>query len=292
MNPIPNTLRTQLGAMNEDSGGVIWIASYPKSGNTWLRFLACNLIFGPRESASELNHLAPDLHELKVPLPVPSTLVMMKTHLAFSPLHPLASATRAAIYVVRDPADVLLSNFHYSHIEALPKAKADPSDASEEEASFRAYVDAFIANGGDPRWFGFGMGNWEQNVASWIGRPHPFPVLSLRFEDMLKNPEKGAASICALLGLNRSREEIAQAVAGATFEKMRQIEEADIREEREGIFFSPQIRDPLAAGWRFMRSGRSGEGHQRLSAEQRERLAAVTGPLARKFGYGPFPVPA
>src|SRR5882757_11182682 len=44
---------------------VVWIASYPKSGNTWLRFLICNLAFGPVESAAQLNQLAPDLHELR-----------------------------------------------------------------------------------------------------------------------------------------------------------------------------------------------------------------------------------
>src|SRR5579884_3895517 len=93
---------------------VIWLASYPKSGNTWLRFLVCNLVFGLQDSAETLNRLAPDLHELTELPQLPEATVFMKTHFPFSQLMPLADHTAAALYIVRHPADVMLSNFHYA----------------------------------------------------------------------------------------------------------------------------------------------------------------------------------
>jgi hypothetical protein len=62
------------------SKSVVWIASYPKSGNTWLRFLACNLVFGPVDSAARLAQLAPDVHELNGACEIHSPRVLMKTH--------------------------------------------------------------------------------------------------------------------------------------------------------------------------------------------------------------------
>src|ERR1700730_13655397 len=113
----------------------VWIASYPKSGNTWVRFMACNLLYGPQDSAAALNTLAPDIHEMEATVgPAPASL--LKTHFGFSPLLPHVDQTAAAIYVVRDPADVLASNFFYSQ-------RSGPQfDASPE--GFDRYVDAFI----------------------------------------------------------------------------------------------------------------------------------------------------
>src|SRR5271166_938951 len=92
---------------------IIWIASYPKSGNTWVRFLACNLLFGRQVSAAALNALVPDLHEMQAATD-PAPRGLLKTHFAYSPDLPCARYTAAAIYVVRNPADVLASNFFYS----------------------------------------------------------------------------------------------------------------------------------------------------------------------------------
>src|ERR1700691_3950002 len=91
----------------------VWIASYPKSGNTWVRFLVSHLLFGPLDSAATLNRLVPDIHELGAAVEAPSTPVLMKTHFPYSPALPLAMQTAGAIYVVRDPADVMLSNYYY-----------------------------------------------------------------------------------------------------------------------------------------------------------------------------------
>src|SRR3954468_15898594 len=93
---------------------ITWLASYPKSGNTWLRFMAANLLFGAQTSAEALNRLVPDLHEMSSIPAAPENPVLIKTHFACSQQLPLFGVTHGPIYIVRHPADVMVSNFHYA----------------------------------------------------------------------------------------------------------------------------------------------------------------------------------
>jgi len=254
---------------------VVWIVSYPKSGNTWVRFLVCNLAFGLQDSAESLNRLAPDLHELpRVPDP-PAAPVFIKTHFPYSAELPLAAHTAAALYVVRDPADVMLSNYHYSR-------RSGPESANN---SLQQYVDQFLASRGDPRWIRSRMGAWDEHVVSWLGTKYPFPVLPLRYEDLLADTPGGARRICSFLGLERTDDEIEKAVANSSFSRMRQIEEADIRNRTVGIFYKPYLQSSIDAGLRFMRSGKAGEAALVLTPEQRQRATTTFGTIRRELGY-------
>lgn len=258
---------------------IIWIASYPKSGNTWLRFMACNLVFGRQDSASALARLAPDVHELAGPFAIPTQTQLLKTHFPCSErLQPLMACTAGAIHVVRHPADVMVSNFHYAR-------RRSGAGSQQQPGEFAAYVDRFIEHRGDPHWSTLGMGSWEQSVRSWRRPDLPFPVLQLRYEDMLAAPVEGARRLSGFLGIVASDERLRQAVADSSFERMREIEEADIRERREGIFYKPYLEQPIHAGLRFMRGGRSGESAEVLSAAQRQQFAQALGPAMREAGY-------
>jgi Sulfotransferase domain len=256
---------------------VVWIASYPKSGNTWLRFLICNLAFGAVESAADLNQLAPDLHELREEPNFAGQRILLKTHFPCSRRLPFVERSAAAIYVVRDPADVMLSNYHYS------MRSAGPSNTTA--ADLAAYLDRFLLARGDPRWVQLGMGSWEDNVRSWLKPAQEFPILRLRYEDMLRNTAQAASVLCQFLSLPRTAEQIAAAVAASSFTRLREIEEADIRARRVGIFYKPYLAQPIELGLRFMRAGRVGESAAALSDDQRERFDRVFGDWRRTLGY-------
>jgi hypothetical protein len=255
---------------------IVWIASYPKSGNTWVRFMACNLLYGPQDSAAALNTLAPDIHEMAATVgSAPASL--LKTHFGFSPLLPHVDQTAAAIYVVRDPADVLASNFFYSQ-------RSGPQfDASPE--GFDRYVDAFIEHRGDPRWIERGMGSWEDNVRSWLTSPLPFPVLKIRYEDLAADPDTACEALAGILRPDSSDADIRQAVQSSSFQRMREVERADIRNKRVGIFYKPYLQQSIDAGSRFMRRGVVGDGPGRLNPDQRARLRSAFGPLLHELGY-------
>jgi len=256
---------------------VLWIASYPKSGNTWVRFLASNLLTGSVDSAATLNRLIPDLHELRGVIEPPRRRLLMKTHFLYSPALPLAAHTAGAIYVVRDPADVLLSNFYY--------AERSGSAESKQSLSFERYFEDFLAAGGDPRWLKLGMGSWQENVRSWVGAIQEFPVLLIRYEDLLSDGLNAATAVCRFLGLTRTPAQIAAAVDASSFDRMKEIEEIDIRARRIGIFYKPYLEDSIASGRRFMRRGTAAEAAQTFTEEQRLRFDAVYGHARREMGY-------
>jgi hypothetical protein len=268
--------------MNTITKTVVWIASYPKSGNTWARFLACNLRHGSQDSAAALNGLAPDIHELMaaangaLPANGAPPAELLKTHFAFSAGLPYLGQTRAAIYVVRDPGDVLASNFFYS--------RRSTASADVSRAAFDAYVEQFIEHRGDPRWLEQGMGSWEDNVRSWRSATE-FPVLCLRYEDMIADPLSAGRAIASLLRPQATDSEVRDAVRNSSFERMREIERADIRAQRIGIFYKPYLRGSIEGGNRFMRRGIVGDGDARLSADQRSRLRRVFDPLLHELDY-------
>lgn len=264
---------------------VIWLASYPKSGNTWVRFLVCNLAFGLQQSAASLGQLAPDIHELGKELQPPAVPMLLKTHFPFSAAVPLAAYTAGAIYVVRHPADVMFSNYHYQ--------RRSGRVVSGGGSNFQQYVEVFLARRGDPHWLGMGMGRWDEHLSSWLAPGLPFPILLLRYEDLLTDGAQAARRICSFLGLQRTAEEIAAAVAGSSFESMRAIEEMDIHNRSVGVFYKPYLQGSINAGLRFMRSGQSGEGEAQLSPESRRAIQTVFGPIMNAVGYpdGPVAVP-
>jgi hypothetical protein len=255
---------------------IVWLASYPKSGNTWVRFMACNLLYGRQESASGVSALIPDIHELGPQAGNFSRPGLMKTHYVHSPSLPLEERTAGVIYVLRRPEDVLVSNFHYAQRSSVLDGSRD---------SFDRYVDAFIANRGDPRWRGLGMGSWEENVTSWLQLQARLPVVIIRYEDLSRDAEGVCRSLAQLLRPNSTAEEIRAAADNSSFQRMREIEDSDIRHRRVGIFYKPYLQDSIETGLRFMRQGSVGDGTARLSADQRARLTAVFAPLLAKLGY-------
>jgi hypothetical protein len=259
-----------------DARNIVWIASYPKSGNTWVRFMACNLLFGPQSSAAALNVMAPDIYEWGGHRLVDHS-GLVKTHFCYSAALPLVERTAAAIYVIRHPADVLLSNFHYS--QRATKA------AMSSRAAFDRYVEEFLQHRGDPYWVGRGMGSWEDNVRSWLNAGSAVRVLPIRYEELQQDPRRVGGVLAKVFGLRRTSQQIEEAVSNSSFEKMRAVEDADIRERRIGIFYKPYLDGSIEAGRRFMRSGVAGEARRWLTPTQQAQIAEVFGPTMRQLGY-------
>jgi len=128
--------------------GVRWLASYPKSGNTWVRFLIANLV-RPNETIdfSNVNGVIPgpevtrnrDL--MRIPRPR-----IIKSHQYFDPRY------KQVIYIVRDPRDVVVSQYHF---QRKRKIVADGFPLSD-------FVSRFLA--GETCFYG----SWGEHVSSWL----------------------------------------------------------------------------------------------------------------------------
>lgn len=90
---------------------IVWIASYPKSGNTWLRFLIAHLAHGELERSGDLQARVPDAHKVRDwSASKVSGAEFIKTH--WLPRHlPKQFTTAGLVYIARNPFDVIASNF-------------------------------------------------------------------------------------------------------------------------------------------------------------------------------------
>jgi hypothetical protein len=237
-----------------------FLVSYPKSGNTWARFLIANLM-RPNEKIdfSNVNRMIPgpevtrnrDL--MRTPRPR-----IIKSHQYFDPRYP------RVIYIVRDPRDVVVSQYHFQRKRHVV---ADQYPLSE-------YVGRFVA--GQTSYYG----SWGEHVASWLATRHGRPgFLLLRYEDMVEDPVRELSKVASFLGLSTAPEMIGQAVERSSADRMRTLEKAQAqlftstKNTRQDI---PFVRAAKAGGWRSA-----------LPEQYALQLEDEWGHLIRWLGYEP-----
>jgi hypothetical protein len=213
----------------------ILLASYPKSGNTWTRFLIANLVFPDQEvSFGNLHQLVLDLDfSVKRDFDRAPRPRIVKTHGSFDPRY------RRVIYVVRDPRDVALSQHHY-----LRKLRR-----IDDAFPMKDFLERFLA--GELKLF---PGSWGENVGSWLATRARHPgFLLLRYEDLLSDTARELARVAAFAGLPATPERIAQAVERSSADKMRESAKKQgqrsmpIKGSRQDI---PFVASAKSGGWR------------------------------------------
>ena len=212
----------------------VFLVSYPKSGNTWSRFLVGNLMH-PDQAVdfSNIHKLVPDPFgsPKKVFNNIPRPRVI-KSHECFDPRYP------RVIYIVRDPRDVAVSQYHFHR-----KCKL-----IEDSCPMEQYVPRFLA-GEVCR-----HGSWGENVASWLAtRRNDRRFLLLRYEDMVSNTRTELGKIAAFLGIVSTPELISQAVARSSADRMRKLEKAQSHLStltKDGRQDLPFVRAARSGGWK------------------------------------------
>jgi hypothetical protein len=234
-----------------------FIVSYPKSGNTWVRFTLASILRPDRQiDFTSVHDVVPDIYRTSRSglnrLPGPR---LIKSHEYFDPRYP------KVIYLVRDPRDVVLSYFHYE------KRK----QTIGQEADLEAYVDRFLAGELDQ------FGSWREHVGSWLGARLGDPrLLLVRYEDLTREPVREFARMVDFVGLPATSAGVEAAVQRNSFAEMRRIE---MSQARQGTIDKRRLERP------FLRSGRPGAWLDELPAEQGATIAAVCEPVMTSLGY-------
>jgi aryl sulfotransferase len=273
--------------------GIWWLASYPKSGNTWLRAFLAALLSGRSadinampsvsllannravfdnalgiESADltveQETNLRPRVYEMLAveaqrPLYCKTHDVYRRTP-AGEPLFP-AAATLGAVYIVRDPRAVAVSYANH-RAEAVEQTIARMEDPESARSATVGRLPRHLL----PR-----IGPWRDHVESWLSAP--FPVHLLRYEDMHSDPHSAFAGVAAFLGLTFDRERIAAAIEATAFSRLQ-------AQERAAGFVEKPIRATA-----FFREGRVDGWRQALTAEQAARIVTVHGAVMKRFNY-------
>jgi len=224
---------------------ILWVASYPKSGNTWIRFLLANMRFGPITQSDEIEAKIPGIHS-------PTFVIKsqfqgwsyLKTHWRYGPEMPMYEKSEAAIYIVRHPLDVLVSHLNYFGVLGDPEME---QRVSEE----------FIEFGGLKAWSERGMGTWFENVESWKSSTDKCSLLFLKYEDVIHDPLSTARSISKFAELDNESSEISDAVQRSSFPSLKAMELAEIKNQQQG-FFLKEFEGKRNKDFKFMHSGTPG----------------------------------
>jgi hypothetical protein len=235
-----------------------FLVSYPKSGNTWVRFLLANLIH-PNETIgfANINRLLPAPGVLSKrflkSLPRPRIL---KSH------EPFDARFRKVIYLVRDPRDVAVSEYHFDL-----KKRYIAADMTLEQ-----FIKPFLA--GETSSYG----SWGEHVASWVGARYGNPKFLLaRYEDLLADPISETAKIAEFLGIQADAERIKSAVERSSADRMRKLEKVDA-DKWTG---TKNTRQEIP----FVRAAKSGGWKESLPPHSVEEIEVAWSPLMNFLGY-------
>jgi hypothetical protein len=273
-------------------GKLVWLASYPKSGSTWLRAFLHNYIrepaspydinslmdlsigesgaslyrpYDPRPasqySIADVQRMRPLVHRDLMGLH--PDLVFVKTHNASLAVHgvPLVTpeVTAGAIYVVRDPRDVAISFAQHA------------GRTIDEMIAFMANPDA--AGGGTDHTVYERFSSWSVHVHYWTRNPNP-RLLVLRYEDMLARPAEVFGDVIRFLGQEPPPARLGRAIDFSSFAELSAQERAAGFAERPSVAVAP-----------FFRAGRAGQWREVLSGAQSTRIEQAHGPMMQLFKY-------
>lgn len=249
---------------------VVWIASYPRSGNTWLRFLLYTYFHGEIKDSGDVNAKIPPIHRPHLVDPNFPGRLLVKTHYAMVPQHPYLPQTTGFIYIYRHPRDVLLSNYNYVQLGG-------------NEIPFDVYARAFCNAGGDPLWLKAGYKNWFEHIRSWT-EPAKFPNVTLRYEDLKADTVGWLGRIVAFLGEPADAERVRRAVELCDFEKLKKLEQQE-KDRGSASSLFPSTKQGLSKGRMFMNKGESGRRLDDLAPGMDALFNAKFAPLMSAYGY-------
>ena len=278
------------------TANTVWLASYPKSGNTWMRALLRTLMRQEEtDDPLDINHLgggpiAASRHHVERYLGFPASDLAPRevdrlrpacdaaldadlTEVRFRKIHdavrnhvgmPLVDGrgARAAVYVIRDPRDVAVSFAHFMG-RPMEWAVATLGNPRGALGTDRCTIGTQLRQP---------LGSWSDHVTGWT-RHEELPVVVVRYEDLLVDAGAQLARAAAVAGVPAQPDRVAAAVEEARFEKLQQKENEVGFGER-----------PLKMT-RFFRRGQAGAWRDELSGDLAAQVERDHGEVMQRFGY-------
>lgn len=274
-----------------DERKIWWIASYPKSGNTWVRmFLNAylsgfpvdlntgfqyalgdnNFGFYQTVACRPANNLTATEQVFYRPAVLMTAIslsaakhVCLKTHHAKVqvdgiPLIP-PKISAGGVYIIRDPRDIVIS--FADHLGEKIDTVIDYMNTLEFINEHRETKLAHI------------LTTWSLHIKTWTEKNKDVNVKVIKYEDMLMNPEFEFKKILGSLGFtNINRNKFNFALQETKFNKLQKLEkETGFKEKGQGK--------------KFFRVGKAGQWKTILTKQQVEKIEEHHGETMEKFDY-------
>jgi aryl sulfotransferase len=274
---------------------LILIASYPKSGNTWVRLVLQGIIDASRagnvnavdggfygvQRRQLFDELAPanaaDLTPAEIDDFLPSVNTVLTRMLeapAILKTHELVRRNRAGawiydpeqiqavLHIVRHPFDVAVSFAHHMGWTAEQAVGHMGSPFRFSSQDYRLSLP-----------FPEPVGTWSDNVLGWTNLGQPYRCLTVRYEDLLLDSMQSFHRISVFAGFEVTEFELQRAVDAASFDKLQAQEAAKGFRERPTT--SPQ----------FFRAGKTLSWEGALSEDLQRRISNRHAEAMHRFGY-------
>lgn len=265
---------------------IYWLASYPKSGNTWVRAFLSAYHNDGAVDINRLTHTCGDLqtywYQMCTGKPIKDLQVadylmlrcaamfnlseslmgdplVVKTHnvdamidrCILQPSH----VTAGALYIVRDPRDLVISwaaHLGFTIDETIAKLNDERFVIHNQEIPHI-------------------LSTWTHHTRSWWDEDK-FPVLAIRYEDMLDEPEKNFRAILEFQNIDVDEPRMVRAIEAAGFNRLR-------KQEQENGFTERRNQD------QFFARGTHGHWRKVLTDAQAERIERDHGEMMTRIGY-------
>jgi hypothetical protein len=243
-----------------------FLASYPRSGSTWLRFMLYEILCGENAGFRKIEDRLPEIHTHRGIQPIlPAGGRLIKTHERYR------SDYKKAVLLVRDVRDVFVSVYRGCIANGLAPlvSKGD--------------VDSFLMSFLEGR--SLTMGSWQQHTQSFLQSPLAAnnSLLVMRYEELRKNPEQKIGEILQFLGINPDFQVIRRAIENNSLQRMRAKEDnAKQAGERSivlGGYTGPEEER------RFVGKGSVGGWRTKLTDAQLKLIEQYAGDAMTAVGY-------
>ncbi len=268
----------------------IWIASYPKSGNTWMRLFLATLqgegadvdldrmdgtasiavsraelqrdldICLADMSREEISDLRPLAYRGRAKAATRPIFLKVHDHYALTAsgdaMFP-PDVTAGCLHIVRDPRDVCISLAAHNGVSI---------DRAIKQMGRPSYITGKKRNQTPEN-----RGTWSVHAESWLAAP--IRRLTLRYEDLLADPIARFTDVARFCGLSDALLDIAKAVELTDFQRLA------AKEAEQGFSERPEHME------RFFRSGAAGQWRETLSSEQIARIESDHKHAMLKLGY-------
>ena len=273
---------------------IVWLASYPKSGNTWFRLFLSRLLYNKNQkdplhlgdipiatsrmvldayaglelsdfSNDEIQEMRPEMYR---------HLSDQMTENVYLKIHDLLTrtsteawtiskeATKCIIYFVRNPLDIVASYAHHFNI-TIDKSIEYMCDENHTYDAPPGAITLQVQHK---------IGSWSEHIERWLMQTE-MPILVVKYEDMVHHTRSTFQEVLDFIGLDVTPDKFDSALDETNFDKLKDAEK------------NYGFNEKFAKAKSFFRTGRTGGWKTELTSNQADKIIQFHGYMMKKLGY-------